>query len=79
MGELDALERAIGTSPVADKLREAVSSAEGQRVLKNLDTAKVEKAAKAGDMQALKDILSGVLSTPEGQALAQKIRKSMGK
>ena len=79
MGELDALERAIGSSPAADKLREAVSSAEGQRVLKNLDTAKVEKAAKAGDMQALKDILSGVLSTPEGQALAQKIRKSMGK
>lgn len=79
MADLESLEREIKSSPAAEKLREAASSPEGQRVLKNLDADAVEKAAKAGDMQALRDILSGVLSTPEGQALAKKIRRSMGK
>lgn len=79
MADLESLEREIKSSPAAEKLRAAASSEEGQRVLKNLDAAKVEQAAKSGDMQALKDILSGVLSTPEGQALAKKIRQSMGK
>lgn len=79
MADLESLEREIKSSPAAEKLRQAASSPEGQKVLKSLDTSAVEKAAKSGDMQALKDILSGVLSTPEGQALAKKIRQSMGK
>lgn len=79
MADLESLEREIKSSPAAETLKAAAASPEGQRVLKNLDTAAVEKAAKTGDMQALKDILSGVLSTPEGQALAGKIRKSLGK
>jgi len=73
------LEREIKSSPAAEKLREAAASEEGQKVLRSLDQAKIERAAKSGDMETLKDILSGVLSTPEGKALAQKIRKSMGK
>lgn len=79
MADLESLQREIKSSAAAEKLREAAASEEGQRVLRHLDAAKVEQAAKAGDMQALKDILSGVLSTPEGQALAKKIRQSMGK
>ena len=79
MADLESLEREIKSSPAAEKLREAAASEEGRRVLQNLDAAAVEKAAKSGDMQALRDILSGVLSTPEGQALAKKIRRSMGK
>lgn len=79
MADLESLEREIKSSPAAEKLRQAASSPEGQKVLGSLDTDAVEKAAKAGDMQTLKDILSGVLSTPEGRALAQKIRQSMGK
>ena len=79
MADLESLEREIKSSLAAEKLREAAASAEGQKILQSLDTSAVEKAAKAGDMQALKNILSGVLSTPEGQALAKKIRQSMGK
>ncbi len=79
MADLESLEREIKASPAAEKLKAAAASPEGQRVLQNLDAEAVEKAAKAGDMQALKDILSGVLSTPEGQALTSKIRKSLGK
>ncbi len=79
MADLESLEREIKSSPAAEKLREAAASAEGQKILQSLDASAVEKAAKTGDMQALKNILSGVLSTPEGQALAKKIRQSMGK
>lgn len=79
MADLEALEREIRSSPAAEKLREAAASPEGQKILGKLDAGAVEKAAKAGDMKALRDILSGVLSTPEGQALAKKIRQTMGK
>jgi len=79
MADLEALEREIRSSPAAETLKNAADSPEGRRVLEKLDTAKVSEAAQAGDMQALKSILAGVLSTPEGQALARKIRKNLGK
>ena len=79
MTDMDALKRELEASGAAEKLLKAADSAEGRKVLSGLDTAAVEKAAKNGDMQALRGILSGVLGTPEGQALAKKIRQSMGK
>lgn len=79
MADLEALQREIKSSPAGEKLREAAASPEGQRLLRNLDTEAVEKAARDGDVDKLKNILSGVLATPEGQALARKIRKSLGK
>ncbi len=79
MASLDALEREIKSSAAVEHLKAAAATPEGQKVLQNLDTAEVEKAAKAGDMQTLREILSGVLATPEGRSLAEKIRKSLGK
>lgn len=77
MEDLSALGRKLESGPMADKLRQAASSPEGQRIMQNLDAEAVEKAAKQGDMQALKNILSSVLATSEGQALAKKIKQSM--
>ena len=48
-----------------------------QRLSKMVDSAAVEKAAKAGDGDALKAILSQVLSTAEGQRLAQSVQQMM--
>ena len=79
MASLDALEREIKSSAAVEHLKAAAVTPEGQKVLQNLDAAEIEKAAKAGDMQMLREILSGVLSTPEGRSLAEKIRKSLGK
>ena len=79
MASLEALEREIKSSAAAEHLKAAAASPEGQKVLQNLDAAEVEKATKAGDMLALREILNGVLSTPEGRSLAEKIRKSLGK
>ena len=59
------------------KLVEAADSEEGRKLASIIDTAAVEKAAKSGDSAALKSILSQVLSSPEGQALAKKISDAM--
>ena len=48
-----------------------------QRLSKMVDSAAVEKAAKTGDGDALKAILSQVLSTAEGQRLAQSVQQMM--
>lgn len=77
--DLDSIQKEIKSSPAGEALKAAAESAEGKKVLESLDAEKVEKAAREGDMASLRQILSGVLSTPEGQALAQKIRKSLGK
>ena len=79
MVDLESIQKEIKSSPAGEALKAAAESAEGKKVLESLDAEKVEKAAREGDMASLRQILSGVLSTPEGQALAQKIRKSLGK
>ena len=79
MANLESFEREIKSSAAVEHLKAAAASPEGQKVLKNLDAAEVEKAAKAGDMQTLREILNGVLSTPEGRSLAENVRKSLGK
>jgi len=79
MADLESIQREIKSSPAGEVLKAAAASPEGQKVLQSLDAQAVEKAAGAGDMESLRKIISGVLSTPEGQMLAQKIRKSLGK
>ena len=45
--------------------------------MQSIDAGAVEHAAKSGDAAALKSILTQVLSTPEGKALAQQVQKAM--
>ena len=52
------------------------SSKEGRKVSQMLG-GDVEELIKAGDADALKDKLRGVLSTPEGAELFRKIGKIM--
>ena len=59
------------------ELQAAAQSAAGQKLLKSMDTGAVERAAKSGDTAALQRILTQVLSTPEGKALAQQVQKAM--
>lgn len=79
MPDLNELEKQLKNDPKTGKLVEAAaSSAEGRRVMASLDSAAVEKAAREGDAAALKSILSQVLSTPDGKALARKLSQAMG-
>ena len=58
-------------------LRAAAQSEAGQKLMQSVDGAGVERAVKSGDTAALKSILSQVLSTPEGKALAQQVQEAM--
>lgn len=72
-------ERELQNSPKGESLRALAESEEGRRLSSMLDAQAVESAAKSGDTQALKSILSQVLSTKEGQSLAKKLAQAMKK
>ena len=69
-----------GLSPSAKQgLNAAAESPEGKAVAAKLDEAALRDAAKRGDTAALKSILAGVLSSPEGKVLAERVQKAVGK
>lgn len=77
MLDLEWVNAEIEKSGKKDKLKNLAQSADGLAVTKMLDPSAVEKAAKSGDTQALKGIISQVLSTEEGKRLAEKLKKAM--
>ena len=58
-------------------IKKIAESADGQRLSRMIDAKAVENAAKNGDSAALKSILGSVLSTAEGQRLAESVKKLM--
>ena len=79
MQDFEQLGRELERQGKAEKLRALAASAEGQRVGQMVDAEKLSQAARSGDAAALKDMLSRVLNTAEGRALAENVRKMMGK
>lgn len=77
MDELVKLSKKLQSGPLADSLRRLASSPEGERLARGLDPSAVEDAARRGDMDALKNILSGVLASGEGQSLVNAVKKAM--
>lgn len=77
MQDLERIGAQLEKSGKKDKLKSLAESADGKAVGKMLDPAEVERAAKSGDAQALKNILASVLSTDEGRRLAENIKKTM--
>ena len=73
--DLDTLKRELEAK---DAMRAVAQSAEAKKLMEGVDAAAVETAVKSGDTAALKGILANVLSTPEGRALAEKVRKAVG-
>lgn len=78
MEDLEKLGRQLESGPLGDSLRQAAASAEGRRLMGRLDAQALEKAAREGDMQSLKNILASVLASPEGKALAGMIKQAAG-
>ena len=60
-----------------EALRSAVRSADGKELLREVDAAAAEQAVRSGDRAALANVFRKVIATPEGRALAEKIRKAM--
>ena len=79
MQDLETMARELKKSGKAQGIRALADSADGQKLGQMIDAQAVEKAVKGGDSAALQQILRGVLSTAEGQRLAENIRKMMKK
>lgn len=75
--DLDKLGREFAKGGKMDKFKGMADSADAKRLSAMLDAEAVEKAARAGDAEALKGILNKVLGTEEGRRLAQQISDAM--
>ena len=74
---LEELSRKLQQSGKADKIKQIAQSDTGARLSSMLDSKAVENAARSGDDQALRSMLAQILSTEDGQKLAQSIRQIM--
>lgn len=77
MQNFEAFGRELEKRGKTRELQALAESEDGARLARMLDTGKLERAAKAGDGEALRKMLGSVLETEEGKRLAEGIRKLM--
>lgn len=77
MQNFEELGRELERRGKTEKLKALADSSDVQKLGQMLDPAAVERAARSGDSQAIKNLLSSVLSTQEGQRLAQSVQQLM--
>lgn len=77
MKDLDALKQELARDGRLQRLQVIADSADGQRLADALDAQRIEQAARTGDTETLRQILTQVLSTDAGQRLAGKVKDAM--
>ena len=77
MQNFESIGRELERRGKTEGIKKIAESADGQRLSQMIDAKAVENAAKSGDSEALRSILSSVLSTAEGKRLAESVRKLM--
>ena len=77
MKDLDALKKQLARDGRLQRLQEIADSTDGQKLAGALDAQNIEQAARAGDTETLRQILTQVLSTDTGQRLAGKVKDAM--
>ena len=77
MQNFEELGRELERRGKTEELKALADSREVRKLGQMLDTAEVERAARSGYSQALRELLSSLLSTQEGQKLAQSVQQLM--
>ena len=77
MKDLDALKQELARDGRLKRPQAIADSTDGQRFADALDAQKIEQAARTGDTELLRQILTQVLSTDTGQRLAGKVKDAM--
>ena len=75
MQDLEKMGKALFGGQKGESLRTLMESDSAKALEQKLDAEAVEKAARSGDAAALQGILTQVLSTEEGRALAEQLSK----
>ena len=73
MNDFEKMGKGLMGSMDEKKINSLANSEDSKRLSQLFDAGEAEKAAKSGDMSALRDILSKVMSTEEGKRLAQQV------
>ena len=60
-----------------EEMKRLADSEDGKRLAGMIDPSRIEQAARSGDTETLRRMLSTVLSTREGKRLAENVRKMM--
>lgn len=61
----------------AEDIKRLAESEDGVKLAGMINSQQIEQAARSGDAEALKALLSSVLQTQEGKRLAESVRKMM--
>ena len=77
MQSFQELGRELERQGMTERIKALAESDDGQRLGRMVDTHAVEEAARTGDADALRRMLTQVLSTDEGKRLAENVRRMM--
>lgn len=77
MQNFETLSRELERRGKTEEIKKIAQSPDGQRISSMLDPQAMEKAARGGDAEGLKNMLGKILETPEGRRLAERVRKMM--
>ena len=77
MQKFEQIGRELQRRGKTEQIRQLAESEDGAKLARLVDANAVEQAARSGDGEALKAILSSVLNTREGRRLAEDVRKMM--
>ncbi|MDY4488838.1 MAG: hypothetical protein SPE18_12445 [Candidatus Limivicinus sp.] len=77
MQNFEQLSRELERRGKTEEINKLAQSRDGQRISGMIDPQAVEKAARGGDTESLKNMLGRILETPEGKRLAESVKKMM--
>ncbi|MBR3292914.1 MAG: hypothetical protein IKI69_00615 [Oscillospiraceae bacterium] len=78
MQNLEELAKELQRRGQAEQLKNLAASLDGQKLSAMLDQKALAEAAKSGDTEALRRMMSGILGTAEGQRLSAAVQKLLG-
>lgn len=73
MEDMEALGRELFAGKNGEALRSLAQNGEVRRLGKRLDRAAAAEALRSGDEEKIKSLLESILSSADGQALAQAL------
>lgn len=77
MQNLEKLGEELRRRGQTEQLKTLAASADGQKLGRMVDRAALAEAARKGDAEALRAIMSRLLATEEGQRMSEQVQKML--
>lgn len=73
--DLEKIGKELRSNGQAERLKTLAASADGQKLRQMADRSALAEAARKGDTAAMRDMMSRLLATAEGQRLSAELQK----